>query len=196
MKGHRILAIVGYLLIVLGVGPLIYLGFIAEGSGTSSMTIPPGDGYYASFKTESSMWMNAHLEGTVNILGGGTVDVLVLNSAQYQEYSYDLIPSSSIWSSSGSSLEFAVDLPGSGAYYVVANHATGSSSYDQTVTLTYKMSGINLLYVIVGVVMIAVGAALSFVSLRMRKKEGAPIIPQATTSSTEVQIFDSKQKLQ
>lgn len=187
---------IAYLLIVIGMGTLLYQGFIAEGSGTSTLTIPAGTGYYAGVSTESSMWINAHLEGTIDVTGGGTADVLVLTSSQFEEYKIDLVPSSSIWSSTGKSMELSVDLPGSGAYYVVANHATGSESSVQTVTLTYKLSGINLLYVIVGAVMMAVGVVLAYASLRMRKTEPSTLVQQATTSSSDVKMFDGKQKLQ
>ena len=196
MKSHKILAAIGYVVIVLGLGALVYEGFIASGSGESSMTIPAGEGYFASFQTKSSMWMNAHLDGTVEVQGAGTTDVFVLDSAQYEEYAYDLEPTTSLWSSHGSGGTFSVDLPGTGRYYIVANHGADSASVDQTVTLSYTISGINLLYVIVGAVMMAIGIALSVVSLRMKKKEKGPAIPLATASPAEVKMFDNKEKLQ
>jgi len=196
MKKHRILAIVSYIVIVIGIGALGYNGFIADSSGTSSMTIPAGEGYFAAFYTKSSMWINAHIEGTIEVDGAGGLDMFVLDSTQYDEYSFDLSPASSLWSAHGSAGSFSIDLPGSGRYYVVANHDSDSSSVAQTVTLSYKITGIDMLYVIIGAVVMAVGIALAYVSFRMRKKDEAATPVPSSSPTTEVKMFDSKQKLQ
>jgi uncharacterized membrane protein len=196
MKSTRVLAVIGYVLVILGLGAVVYQGFIANSTGTTSATIPAGGQYYVAFKTKSSMWMNAHIEGSIEVEGGETAYAYLLTSAQYQEYVYDLQPTTSLWSTHGSSGTFSVDLPGTGRYYVVANHDPGSSSIAQTVTLTYTISGINLLYVMVGAILLAVGISLSIVSLRMRKKDLGAAPVSGTGSTTEVKMFDSKQKLQ
>jgi hypothetical protein len=196
LKAHRVLAVIGYVLIVIGIGAAVYQGFVADDSGTESTTIPAGTGYYVAFKTKSSMWMNAHIDGSITVQGEGTIDAYVLNSAEFDEYAYDLQPTSSLWSSHGTGESFSVDLTQMDQYYIVADHGAGYASTEQTVTLTYTISGINLLYVIFGAGLIAVGAVLSYAAFRMKKKDKIPSQVPVTSSASEVKMFDSKEKLQ
>jgi len=196
LKTHKILAVVGYLLIMFGIGAIVWQGFLSESTGTQSMTIPAGEGYYAAFYTKSSMWMNAHFEGTVSV-DTGQVDMYFLTEEQYAAYSYDLNPGTSLWQNGGTTQgKFSLDLPEMGRYYVTVDHSRTTQTIAQTVTLTYKISGINLLYVIIGAILLAIGGALSYLAVRMRKKDAGSLPAPVAEPVAEVKMFDSKQKLQ
>jgi hypothetical protein len=196
MKGHKILAFIGYLLIIFGLGALIWQGFLSEGSGTMNVTLPAGKDYYVAFPTQSSMWMNAHFEGTISV-DTGTVNMYFLNAHQYEKYIQTLNPGTSLWSSSRTAnASFSLTAPDIGKYYVTVDHFGTTPSMTQTVTLTYKISGINLLYVIIGAILLMVGAIVSFVGFRMRKKEAETLPVPPAGPVTEVKMFDSKEKLQ
>jgi hypothetical protein len=196
LKAYRVLRIVGYFLILFGLSAFIWQGFLSESSGTTSMTIPSGPGYYVAFYTKSSMWMNAHFEGTITV-DTGTVNMYFLNAHQYATYTDALNPGTSLWSSLRAAQgTFSLSSADIGKYYITVDHFGTNPSMSQTVTLTYKITGINLLYVIIGAILLMIGAIVTFVGFRMKKKEteSLPLPPPGPV--TEVKMFDSKERLQ
>jgi hypothetical protein len=192
LNKHKVLAIVAYILIIVGFIGIAWSIQPSKSSGT--VTIPAGAEHY-SF-TKISLWMYGHVSGNYTVVGTGTVEVFVLNSAQYAEYAWDLEPSDSLNMSLGATGSFSADLADTSTYYIAVNHGAGYDSMDQQVKLTYKVSGLDLMYLIGGVVVLVIGVVLAVVSMRMKAKakamEPAPLPP--VSQPTDVTMFDTKRK--
>ncbi len=183
------LRIIAYILIVIGIIGLAWSFQPTE--GTTTAELPTGDGYYSYI--EISMWLNGHVEGDFEVTdGGGTVRFFIFDSAQYDDYSYDGIAADSLFELTSSSGSFSEDLPTTSTYYLVVDH--GSTTAAQTVEITYKISGLDLMYMIGGAVLLAIGVVLAIVGLRMKAKaQGAAPTPVTQTPQTgEVVMFDKK----
>jgi hypothetical protein len=181
--------IIAYILIVIG---LIGLAWSFQPTrGTTTAELPTGQGYYSYVKV--SMWLNGHVEGNFEVAsGGGTVRFFVFDSTQYEDYSHDGVGSDSMFTLTGASGSFSEDFPTTSTYYLVVDH--GSTTAAQTVDITYKVSGLDIKYLIGGAVLLAVGAVLAVIGLRMKAKAKAATPPPAaqTQPTGEVVMFDKK----
>lgn len=139
-----------------------------------------------------SMWLYGHVKGDFEVIsGGGTVRFFILDSAQYDDYSYDGVVSESMFTSTGSLGSFSEDLPTTSEYYLVVDH--GSTTAAQTVEITYEVSGLDIKYFVGGIVLLAIGVVLAIVGMRMKAKAKAAEPPAAQAQPTgEVVIFDKK----
>jgi len=181
--------IIAYILIVIGLIGLVWS--FQPTRGTTTAELPAGEGYYNYVKV--SMWLNGHIEGDFEVTsGGGTVRLFVLDSTQYEDYRQDGIASDSMFTLTGASGAFSEDLPTTSTYYLVIDHGTTTEA--QTIDITYKVSGLDIKYLIGGVVLLVVGGVLAVVGLRMKAKaEAAKLPPEAKTQPTgEVVMFDKK----
>ena len=194
MKKSKIVAIIAYILIIVGI-VLIAWG-LQPTRESDTVTIPAGDGYYWTWKI--SFWMNGHVSGDFEVVDGGPVQVFILTSDQFIEYSWDLAPSDSLFEVQGSSGTFSADLPDTSSYYLAVNHGIGYESIDQEVRITFKVTGLDLTFLIAGAIVLIIGVVSAVFSRRMKAKESsseiAPMQPQS--QPTDVTMFDSKQKLQ
>ena len=185
----RPVQIVAYILIVIGFIGLAWS--FQPTKGTSTGEIPTGEGYYSYVRV--SMWLSGHVEGNFEVTsGGGTVRFFILDSAQYEDYSYDGIVSDSMFTLTGASGSFSEDIPTTSTYYLVVDH--GSTTAAQTVEITYEISGLDIKYLIGGTVLLAIGVVLAVVGLRMKAKAKAATPPSAalTQPTGEVVMFDKK----
>ena len=189
LKKHKIVSAIGGILIAIGLIGVLW--GVQPSKGTETLTIPSGEGYYSYLKI--SGWLNGHLSGDFTVTSSGTMDFYVLDSSQYGEFSYDLQPSSNMKSIVGASGEFSVDLPSTGSYYMTFNHGSGYENTAQEVKVTFKVSGLDLMFLLGGIVLLAIGAVLSVLGLRMRTKEMAEAAP-AKPAITDVTLFDDKSK--
>lgn len=192
MNKQKIVAIVGYILIVAGVIGIAWS--VQPSKETGNVTLPAGD-YYAGVKV--SFWMFGHVSGDYEVIsGGGSVQLYVLNSEQYAEYSWDLMPSDSLDYDIGSSGSFSADMADTSTYYIVVNHVSGATANEQIVKISYKVSGLDLKYLLGGVAALAIGAVLAVMSMRMKAKakamQPAPLTPES--QPTDVTMFDTKRK--
>jgi hypothetical protein len=180
--------IIAYILLVIGFIGLAWSFQPTEGSMTAEL--PSGDGYYSGF--EVSLWLNGHIAGDFEVVSGdGTVRLFILDEAQYDDYSYDGVVSDSLYYYTGSSGSFSVDLPTTSTYYVVVDH--GSVTTAQTVDIAYEVSGIDIIYLVGGAVLLAIGVVLVIVGMRMKAKAKAAEPPSARPeASGEVVMFDRK----
>lgn len=194
MKKSKIVAIIAYVLIVIGI--FVTAGSLFPLEESETVTIPAGEGYYWTW--EVSFWLNGHLSGDFEVIGTGSVQVFVLTSDQYDEYAWDLVPSDSLDEVEGASGTFSADLPDTSSFYLAVNHDAGYDSVEQEVRMTFKVTGLDLTYLIIGVVILVVGAVLAVLSGRMKAKEKAsevaPLQPQS--QPTDVTMFDTRQKTQ
>ncbi len=188
MKKSKIVTAVGGILIAFGLIGVVW--GIQPAKGTETLTIPSGDGYFVYLKV--SGWLNGHLSGDFSVTSAGTVDFYILDPSQYDEYSYDLQPSDDMESISSSTGEFSVDLPSSGSYYMAIDHGSGYESVIQTVEVNYEITGFEMIFLIGGIVLVAIGAVVSLLGLRMRTKESVDVTAKPTLS--DVTVFDEKPK--
>ena len=180
--------IIAYILLVIGFIGLAWSFQPSEGTVTAEL--PSGDGYYSGF--EVSLWFNGHIDGDFEVVSGdGTVRLFVLDEAQYEDYSYDGVVSDSLFYSVGYSGSFSVDLPTTSTYYIVVDH--GSVTTAQTVEIAYEVSGLDLIYLIGGSVLLAAGVALVIVGMRMKARAKAAEPPSAQPETGgQVVMFDRK----
>jgi hypothetical protein len=188
MNKSKIVSIIAYLLIVIGILPLLWS--FQPINNDQTVELPAESGIYYRITLPSQI--SGHVSGdfTVDV---GSVNVYVLDKAQYAEYAWDLDPSSSMSKVTGATGEFSVDLPSTGTYYVAIDHENLGSS-EQTVTINLKVTGISTTYLIIGVVMVAIGAVLAVVGMRMKAKEVAAMPPLSSpeVKATDVTMFDKK----
>lgn len=183
MKSHRILAIVGYVLIAAGVVSIAW-SFIPA-SGTTNGDLPAGAEYYGYVKI--SMWANAHLSGDYQVEGGGDVNFYVLDQAQLDQFVQAGIPTDAMFATSGPTGEFSLDLPTLGNYYMVYDHSGDTSAH--VVDVTYNVTGIELPFLILGLVLLVAGIVLAILSLRMRKKALAAVAPPGYAQPSDVRMY-------
>lgn len=139
------------------------------------------------------MWLSGHIDGNFEVTsGGGTVRFFVLDSTQYDDYSQDGVVSDTMYTVTAASGSFSEDLPTTSTYYLVVDH--GSTTGAQTVKMTYKVSGLDIKFLIAGAVSLVVGIVLTVIGLRMKAKERAVMPPTAaqTGKSGEVVMFEKK----
>jgi flagellar basal body-associated protein FliL len=188
MKSHKILQIVALILMIIGLIGLTWSFQPSE--GTTVADLPSGAGYYNYI--EVSMWFNGHMAGDFTVTSGdGTVRIFILDSTQYSDYSHDGQVSESIFAYIASTGTFSVDLPTTSTYYLVVDH--GSTTTAKIVEISYEVSGLDLKYLIGGAVLLAVGAVLAIIGMRMKAKSKATETqpPQASPNG-EVVMFDKK----
>src|SRR5207247_9458831 len=138
VRVFRILLIVGGVLALAGVS----LVFSSLGSSSSSTTsIPAGFRYYMYY--EINILGSGSLRGDYQEISGGSLDLFVMTQEQYDFYRTGANFGSlwSLGSSRGGTID--VSLPGSGRYFLVAQHGTSYEETAPVVRLTVHLSGIN-----------------------------------------------------
>ena len=166
--GMAILVSFKILLIVGGVFWLAGFSLVVSsfGSDTASTTsIPAGPTWYLYY--EFNVLGGGHLRGDYVETTGGSVDLFVLNEAQYASYR-DGMNIGSLWSL-GSSRAGTIDvsLPSSGKYFLVADHGTPYERVPQVVRFILHLTGIDPKIFAAGVGLL--GGGVVVVSLGMRK---------------------------
>jgi hypothetical protein len=191
MNRSKIVAIIAYIMIIVGLIGILW--GIKPTEQSETVTIPAGDTYYRYWLI--SFWLNGHISGDFEVTGAGTVELFVLDSEQYEQYAYDMMPSDYLDMANGTVGSFSADMPDTSTYYIVVNHGEGFGTIDQTIRITIKVSGLDLTWLIIGVVLLAVGAVLAILSRKMKFKEAATApVPAAGPQPTDVTMFDSKKK--
>ena len=110
------------------------------------------------------------MSGQFADLAGDVVNLYVFGERQYEVYAFIGL-GRSLFSANGSSGSFAIDLPGSGTYYLVFAHGAGSEDSAQDVRVTYRVAGIEPEFIGVGLPLIAVGIAGVGVALWRRDRQ-------------------------
>jgi hypothetical protein len=151
LRAFHILLIVGGVL-TLTAFPLLVSSL--DTSAAATTTIPAGPwrmSYYFNLLGSGS------LRGNFQETTGGSLNLFVLTEAQYNSYQSGTDGGSllSVLSSRGGS--FGVVLPGSGTYYLVADHGTDSFAIAQEIQFVVQVRGINPTTFLVGVGLVAAG---------------------------------------
>ncbi len=178
MNKSRILVGIGALLIVIG----LYFALGAFGSSTQNkdFTIPSGNYYYFF---QSNTLIGGSVDGSFTVSSGASVEVMVLTEAQYDEFA-STGASAALTTDTGTSGDFSASLPSTGKITIVFVHATSDTSA-ATVHADMTLSGIAMTDLLIMIGLLAVGAIVVVLGLRMRKKEAersaaAPPSPVAT----------------
>src|SRR5437879_6600607 len=153
-RAFHILLIVGGILILAAL-PLLVSSLTTSAAATT--TIPAGPwrmSYYFNLLGSGT------LRGNFQETTGGSLNLFVLTEAQYSAYQSGADGGSllSVLSSRGGS--FGVALPGSGTYYLVADHATDSFAIAQEIQFVVQVRGINPTTFVVGAGLFTAGVAL------------------------------------
>jgi hypothetical protein len=189
LKKSKIVSIVAYLLIVIGILPLLWSFQPINNKQTIELPAESGIFYRITLPNQVS----GHVSGDFTV-DSGQVNVYVLSKAQYAQYAWDLDPSSTMNKVTGAFGEFSVDLPSTATYYVAVDHEGVGVPTEQTVTISLKITGIGITYLVIGVIMVAVGGVLAVVGMRMKAKEVAlmPPAPSPGSKATDVTMFDKR----
>lgn len=187
MKKWKIFTTIASILIIIGI--IITLGAtIASGEQTENFTIPSGP-YYFYF--EAPQLVGGQVSGDYSI-STGSVSMYFLTESQYNYYQVYGVVFGSLYSTSGSSQTFSVDLPDSGTIYIIFEHGSGYESISQSGTVHFETSGISVMYTMLGVALLVIGIILIIIGTKMKKKEeteGPPI----SQKPTDVTLFDQRQ---
>jgi hypothetical protein len=187
---HKVLTAIGLVLMLIGLIGVAWS--IQPASGSTTVTVPAGAGYYCYMKI--SGFVGGHLSGDFTVTPGGSVSFYVLDPTQYADYMQDLSPSGYMFTTTGSSGTFSADLPTSGTYYIAFHRGSGYEGSAQIVEVNYNVSGIELILLIGGAVLLAAGVVLTVIGLRMKSKAKAMEPAMAKLPATDVTLFQNKPK--
>ena len=165
LKAFRVLLIIGGVLGLAGIS-LVASSF---GSSTSSTTsIPAGSIWYMYY--ECNALGPGNLRGDYQETTGGALDLYVLTEAQYESYRAGT-NIGSLWSL-GSSNAGTIDvlLPGSGKYFLVADHGTSYEGVRQVVRFSLHLAGINPTTFAAGIGLLGAGMVVAALGVLRRRK--------------------------
>ncbi len=165
LRAFHILLVVGGVL-SLAAMPLIVSSLAT--SAAANTTIPAGARWFMSyyFNVLGSGTLRGNFEETT----GGSLNLFILTEAQYNSYQSGEDGGSlySLLSSRGGS--FGVALPGSGTYYLVADHGMNSLAIAQEIHFVVQVRGINPTIFLVGIGLFGAGVAFVVLGARMGRK--------------------------
>lgn len=177
MKVFQILLVLGGLLFIAG----IYVIYPAiPYTSNHTVSIPSGNYFY---QLGVSVTKGGHVSGTFSELSGNTVVLYVFNQAQYDAYRNGPV-SGSMFQTSGNSGSFSVNIQSPGTYYIVLEHGASSANQVQSVQVSYVVDGMNTLYLVSGIGLLAAGILLSVLGYSRKRK----VVPPRTV--TDVVMFN------
>ncbi len=190
LNKSKIVAVFAYLLII--GGAIMLLWSFQPVSETKTIEIPADGGIF--YRVTVSGWMSGHVSGSYTT-DVGSVNVYVMDKAQYDVYWYELNGDDTMYAHSGTEGTFSLDLPSTSTYYICVDHGM-SDSIAQTVTLKIKITGIEMMWLALGAVVLIIGVLLAVVGMRMKAKERAamPPAPAPESQPTDVTMFDTKRR--
>jgi len=165
LKAFRVLLIIGGVLGLAGIS-LVASSFGSSASSTTS--IPAGSIWYMYY--EFDVLGPGSLRGDYQETTGGALDLYVLTEAQYQSYRTGT-NMGSLWSL-GSSNAGTIDvvLPGSGKYFLVADHGTSYEGVRQVVRFSLHLAGINPTTFAAGIGLLGAGVVVAALGVLKRRR--------------------------
>lgn len=154
----------------LGGQALIASSFL-QGVRATTATIPAGAWFHVF---EVQILGGGRIVGQFQDADGRVVDVLVLDEPEYEVYAL-FGTGEGIFSMRGTSGSFVAILPDSGTYYLVFAHAAGFDSSEQEVLVSYRLLGVEPVFLGVGLTMIVPGIASTGMGLRAKRATRAAI---------------------
>jgi len=167
MKWSRVLLAFGVVLLLAGLYSAVFGGLVHSPTDRT-FSIPAGAYFYGYYKESLSAGQTIRMDFTVT--GGSTVDVFILNEAQWSDYSYDL-SSASLASASGSHGSVSFNVETGGTYYLAIDHGSGYSSSTQEGKATINITGTNTGCLMIGAAIVVVGVLMLVGGFIRGKKE-------------------------
>ena len=182
LRVFRILLVVGG---VLGLAGLSLVASSFGSSASSTTSIPAGPVWYMYY--EFNVLGPGNLRGDYQETTGGALDLYVLTEAQYQSYRAGT-NIGSLWSLGSSNAgTIDVSLPGSGKYFLVADHGTSYERVQQVVRFSLHLSGIDPTTFTAGMGLLGAGVVVAVLGILKRRKFaiglGARIPPMGLSST-------------
>lgn len=179
----RILAIVGAVLLVIGVLAAWYGASPAYVQDTSA--IPPDDSQYQYFSEyDFSVLAGGTVQGNFSVLNGTPVTVFVFNDADYNAY-VNGANLTGLYTATAVSGTINLAVPGWNTYHVIFQHPPGYNGTYQEVSVNLYSTGIDPSFFLGGVVALVIGVVLiAFGVRRMRSSRATPpsgVMPSRAT---------------
>ncbi|MCJ7488643.1 MAG: hypothetical protein MUO87_00645 [Thermoplasmata archaeon] len=188
MMKRKILGILATLLMVIGVVATVWAFQPAIQSETE--TLPYGGEWIVYY--EISGWINGHLSGDFVVApGDGLITAHIMDLEAYEEYMLTGIVSDTLYSETGSTGSFSVDLPSTSTYYLTFEHS--DRIIEQTFDVDMRVTGITMIAFVAGVAAIVIGVVMAVLSFRMKAREMQMTRSQSPQSS-DVTMFDEEHK--
>lgn len=183
MEKWKIFNVVGGILILIGAILAANSILTSDRSQTENEEIEP---YYLTYFESTSEIAGGSLSGHFSVYPG-TIDFYIFTKEQFDIF-VDTGDADFVYHGSGSSGDFSVSFPTTGVYYIVASHAPAYVDITQQLTLTYVMKGLALTNLLIGIVVLAIGAVLIVIGLKVKGKENV----EHENMLDDVTMFDDK----
>ena len=164
--------------IAVAIGVFFVWSSIPPASNTTTFTIPSGNYFY---RFETTSLLDAEVTGSFDVTSGDDVTVMLFDQTEYKSYETTGL-ASPLFSSSGSTGTFSGSLSGVGKLFIVFEHEAMSGSGETSVQIDYKVSGIAITYLALGIALVVIGVVVAVIGSRIRRKEveATPPSPAAT----------------
>jgi hypothetical protein len=182
MKKSQIFGIVAIALLMIGLFA-VFVSF-PHTTETRTFTIPEGEGFYYRFEFE--LMVDSNIRGNFTVTAGPEVTMMVFTESEYGNYSNTGggVP---LFATSGRSGNFSASDGGMTRMYLVFQHLSDTNDTNATnASVTYTMSGISIIFLTSGTILLASGGAMGFLSRRLRKIEARIAHASSVTADTEV----------
>ena len=165
LKAFRVLLIIGG---VLGLAGISLVASSLGSSASSTTSIPAGPIWYMYY--EFNVLGPGTLRGDYQETTGGALDLYVLTETQYESYRAGT-NIGSLWSL-GSSNAGTIDvvLPGSGKYFLVADHGTSYERVRQVVRFSLHLAGIDPTTFAAGIGLLGAGVVVAALGVLKRRR--------------------------
>ena len=165
LKAFRLLLIIGG---VLGLAGISLVASSLGSSASSTTSIPAGSIWYMYY--EFNVLGPGNLRGDYQETTGGALDLYVLTEAQYESYRAGT-NIGSLWSLGSSSAgTIDVGLPGSGKYFLVADHGTSYEGVRQVVRFSLHLAGIDPTTFAAGIGLLGAGMVVAALGVLKRRR--------------------------
>ena len=181
MRKSKIFTNIGAVLVVVG---LLAVGYgVLPGDESDTFTIPGGSEYYYVIETKDII--NLEISGDFTVTDGTAVALFVFTPDQYDDFAAGT-GTASLYHITAEAAEFSVADEGSSKLFIVFMHAGSYTA--QEVSYNLSASGIIIMLVVAGAILMATGAVMVVFALRVKKGEVAAAPPMPQTS--DVVRFD------
>jgi len=166
MKKHAALMVIGGIMALIGL--LVAVSGANLSPTSSQFEIPSGGDYYNV--RDIYIPPGGELKVDFRVTSGTSVDFYVFTPAQYNDYQNDG-SASSVAAASGPSGAITFKSSSGGTYHMVFDHGSGYASTVQKGTVNERVNGVNVPVLLGGVVVFALGLALTSYGLVIKKRE-------------------------
>jgi hypothetical protein len=165
MSIWKVLLVLGGIVLLLGVS--LIAGGLQGYSHSETFSITAGEEWFSYFDID--MAEGASVSGEFLVLSGGTITYYFLDQTNYDGY-LNGGPWSALASVSGSSGKLTGTAPRAGKYYLVFEHGPGYGLTEQSVRVSFTISGIDSASMVTGAAVAVVGGGMLAAGAVMRQR--------------------------